>query len=213
MLNPRVRLALMAAGTVGLLAALAAVLLIDPSTSTSPGGAAAGGFAGSIRPPGPPLDFRLSDERGQPLRLSDERGRPVIVTFLYTTCENDCPTMAQQIRGALDDLGPSEQVPVVAVSVDPANDTRGRARRFLADQRLSGRMSFATGDEATLQRVWRAFGVQPQDLGREHSAWVVLIDAAGRQRIGFPVDKLTSEGLEHDVRALLREARSPADSR
>ncbi len=203
----------MAAGTIGLLATLAALLLIDPSTPTSPGAATTSGFSGSIRPPGPPLDFRLSDEHGRPLLLSDERGRPVIVTFLYTTCENDCPTMAQQIRGALDDLGPSEQVPVIAVSVDPANDTAGRARRFLADQRLTGRMSFAIGDEATLQRVWRAFGVQPQELGREHSAWVVLVDAAGRQRIGFPVDKLTSEGLEHDVRALLHEASGPAGSR
>ena len=37
------------------------------------------------------------------------RGRPVIVTFLYTTCEDTCPTQAQQVKGALDELG--EDVP------------------------------------------------------------------------------------------------------
>ena len=68
----------------------------------------------------------LRDERGDPLRLADMRGKPVVVTFLYTTCKDTCPLTAQQIRIALDDLG--HDVPVVAVSVDPANDTpRARA--------------------------------------------------------------------------------------
>ena len=195
----------MVAGTIGLLAVVAALLLIDPDGSSSDDVQVTSGFAGSIRPPGPPLDFTLADERGRPIRLAAERGRPLILTFMYTTCENDCPTMAQQIRGALDDLGPDEQVRVIAVSVDPARDTPARALRFLAEQRLSGRMSFALGDRAELQRVWRKFGVQPQERGLEHAAWVVLVDRRGRQRIGFPADKLTSEGVEHDVRVLLGE--------
>lgn len=204
MLHPRVRIALMVAGTIGLLAVAAALLVIDPSPSsrTTAGDAA---FAGAVRPPGPPLDFRLADEQGRPVTLSALRGRPAIVTFMYTTCENDCPTMAQQIRGALDDLGPERQVPVIAVSVDPANDTPARALRFLAEQRLAGRMRFALGDRAALQPAWRAFGVQPQERGLEHAAWVVLLDRAGRQRVGFPANRLTSEGVEHDVRQLLAE--------
>ena len=114
--------------------------------------------------------------------------------------------MAQQIRGALDDLG-DDAVPVIAVSVDPANDTPARALRFIDEQSLQGRMHFGLGDAAALQPAWRKFGIQPQETGREHSAWVVLVDAQGRQRIGFPVDKLTSEGIQHDVLALLREQR------
>ena len=170
-------------------------------------GADDAGFAGSIRPAGPPLDFQLRDERGDRLRLSDYRGRPAIVTFMYTTCKDDCPTMAQQIRGALDDLG-DDAVPVIAVSVDPAGDNPARALRFIDEQSLQGRMHFGLGDAAALQPAWRSFGIQPQETGREHSAWVVLVDAQGRQRIGFPVDKLTSEGVQHDVLALLREQRA-----
>ena len=37
--------------------------------------------------------------------MRELRGRPAIVTFLYTTCEDTCPTQAQQIKGALDELG------------------------------------------------------------------------------------------------------------
>jgi protein SCO1/2 len=203
--HPRARIALMVAGTIGLLAVAAAVIAIDPGAPAGSGS----GYEGSVRPPGPPAAFVLRDEHGDRISPTTHRGRPVVVTFMYTTCEDDCPTMAQQIRGALDDLG-SDAVPVIAVSVDPRNDTRGRAQRFISDQSLGGRMHFALGDEAALQPVWRQFGIQPQEQGREHSAWVVLLDADGRQRVGFPVDKLTSEGLQHDVLALLREQRSGA---
>jgi protein SCO1 len=201
--HPRARIAVMVAGTIGLLAVAAALIAIDPGSPAD----SSSGYEGSVRPSGAPVDFRLRDERGDPISPAAYRGRPLVVTFMYTTCKDDCPTMAQQIRGALDDLG-SDSVPVIAVSVDPANDTAERAQRFIAKQSLGGRMRFALGDEAALQPVWRKFGIQPQEQGREHSAWVVLLDASGRQRIGFPVDKLTSEGLQHDVLALLREQRS-----
>jgi protein SCO1/2 len=46
------------------------------------------------------------------------------------------------------------------------------------------------------------FGIRPQERGLEHTAYVVLLDRTGRQRIGFPADKLTPEGLAHDLRLL-----------
>jgi protein SCO1 len=204
MLHPRVRLAVLSVATIVLVGILIFVLAADPGGGSDKPQVTSG-FAGSIRPQGPPADFALRDQDGRTVRVADERGRPVIVTFMYSTCENECPTMAAQIRGALDDLG--HDVPVLAVSVDPANDTPTRARRFLEKQRLNGRASFLLGDTAQLQRVWRAFGVQPQEPnGREHSASVVVLDRDGRQRAGFPVDQLTPEGLAHDVRALERSS-------
>jgi protein SCO1 len=90
---------------------------------------------------------------------------------------------------------------VIAISVDPANDTPARARRFLLDQRMTGRMRYLVGPEAELRRQWRAYGVQPQGEV-EHTAHTVLLDREGRQRIGFPTDRLTPEGLAQDIRAL-----------
>ena len=63
-------------------------------------------------------------------------------------------------------------------------------------------MRFLNGAAGDLQRVWRTFGIRPQEAGREHSAYVVVLDPAGHQRVSFPVDRLTPEGLAHDVRAL-----------
>ena len=198
----RVRLALGVALTLAALGALALVLTAGSKDEPA-------GFAGSVRPAIPPQDFVLRDEEGARVSLRKLRGEVVIVTFLYSTCEDTCPITASQIRGALDDLG--RDVPALAVSVDPANDTAASARAFLVRRRVRGRMRFLLGTRAELAPVWKAYGIRPQRDALEHSAYVVLVDRAGRQRIGFPFDKLTSEGLVHDLRLLLRE-KAPAKS-
>ncbi len=158
---------------------------------------------GALRPPGiPPADFRLTDQEGRETTLADVRGEVTIVTFLYTTCEDTCPLALQQIRGALDDL--DRDVPVLVFAVDPPRDTPERARRFVEEQRMTGRVRFLTGPRAELAKVWRAYGVRPQGDGFEHTAHVVVLDREGVQRIGFPVEKLTSEALAHDVLLLER---------
>ena len=160
------------------------------------------GFEGGLRPPGiPPVAFALKDEDGRTRRLADFHGRPVILTFMYSTCRDTCPLTAQQIRLALDDLG--TDVPSLAISVDPANDTPLNARRFLNRQGLTGRMHFLLGSRAELAPIWKAYGIRPQGNGFDHSAYVVLIDAGGVQKVGWPYDKLTPEGLAHDLRLLM----------
>lgn len=186
-------------------AAVAGVSLADRGKSARPA-PPGDGFQGALRPKGvPPKDFALRDQDGRLASLADYRGRVVVLTFLYSTCKDTCPILADQVRGALDDLGRAAP-PALAVSVDPAGDTPERARRFLLERRLTGRMRFLLGAKAQLEPVWRAYAVQPQSEEFEHSAYVLLIDKAGRQRIGFPVNRLTPEGLAHDVRLLARES-------
>ena len=186
-------------------AAVAGVSLADRGKSARPA-PPGDGFQGALRPKGvPPKDFGLRDQDGRLASLADYRGRVVVLTFLYSTCKDTCPILADQVRGALDDLGRAAP-PALAVSVDPAGDTPERARRFLLERRLTGRMRFLLGAKAQLEPVWRAYAVQPQSEEFEHSAYVLLIDKAGRQRIGFPVNRLTPEGLAHDVRLLARES-------
>jgi protein SCO1 len=167
------------------------------------------GFAGALRPAGiPPADFALRDQDGRPAALAAYRGRPVIVTFMYSTCKDTCPLMADQIRGALDEVG--HDVPTLAVSVDPAGDTPLNTKRFLARHGLTGRARFLLGTRAQLAPVWRAYGIRPQTNSDAHSAYVLVIDKRGRQRVAFPASELTPEGLAHDVKALQAEQiRSP----
>jgi protein SCO1 len=163
-------------------------------------------FKGATRPPAPPADFALRDQDGDLVQLSGLRGAVVVLTPLYTHCQDTCPLTAQQIRGALDDLSGNERkgVRALALSVDPANDDADSARRFLVERRVSGYLDFLLGPRSELQPVWRDYGFAPQTKEEEHNSYVVLIDKRGRQRVGFPVDHLTPEDLAHDIRVLLR---------
>lgn len=171
---------------------------------------AQGTIAGALRPPGiPPADFALRDQDGERVSAADLRGQVTVVTFLYTTCEDACPLVAQQIRGALDLLG--RDVPVLAVSVDPVGDTQRRARSFLLDQRLVDRMDFLLGSSQELRPVWDDFGIQPQTVREDgpqsdHSVSVVLLDRDGVQRIGYPINGLTPDALAGDIALLERES-------
>jgi protein SCO1 len=196
----RLRLALFVAATLVLAGALGVALFARPAARTD-----SVAFAGALRPDIPPQDFHLKDQDGKAVSLRQFRGRVVVLTFMYTTCKDTCPLTATQIRGALDDL--DHDVPALAVSVDPVNDTPNRAKQFLFQRGLSDdRMRFLLGSRAELAPIWKAYGIRPQGKAFDHSAYVLLIDRHGRQRIGFPVQQLVPEDLAHDIRRLQAEA-------
>jgi protein SCO1/2 len=159
------------------------------------------GWAGALRPPGARVPaFALKDQDGHTVTSASLRGRTVVFAFIYSTCRDTCPAQVQTIRGALDDL--HKDIPVVGISVDPVNDTPARAKAFLLKEAMRHRMEFLLGSRAQLAPVWHAFGIQPQTKALEHSAEIVLVDAQGRQRIGFPYAQLTQERLAHDLAKL-----------
>jgi protein SCO1 len=198
--NPRVVLALSLLCLFGLGAVVLAAAGRDEPVSET----ASSGFAGALMPKGVRAPgFDLRDEAGRPISMRSFRGRPVVVTFLYTTCDNTCPAQAQTVRGALDDLG--HDLPAIAVAVDPPRDTAARARAFLSKQHALGRLHFVLGSRAQLEPLWRGFAIQPQTRDQEHQARITLVDKRGYQRIGFPGSQATPERLAHDLRVLEKE--------
>jgi protein SCO1/2 len=176
------------------------------SSAQTPG---ASGFDGAALPAGvpAPASFTLTDLTSpgrKRVSLASYRGRVAIVAFLYSTCGATCVVIAQQIRGALDEL--PQRVPVLLVSADPSADTRANVRRFLAQASLSGRVSYLSGTLAQLRPVWRSFRIVPASAGSaafDRSASVYVLDRSGRERVIFQLEQLTPEGLSHDVRKLL----------
>jgi protein SCO1 len=212
--RPRPRPILVA--SVALVLALAAALALviaggDGATNGagSAGSATAGlggatGFAGAeLQQPPPAYDFTLTDTQGQPVSLGALRGNVVLVAFVSSACGRTCVLIAQQVRGALDEL--AAPVPALLISIDPKADTPARRRAFLAAVSLSGRARFLSGPAARLAAVWRAYRVAPLSAGAaafERSAPVLLVDRAGRERVLFGLEQLTPEGVAHDIRKL-----------
>jgi len=200
-MNPRIAVALLLVGVLALGAIVIAVRGLDDSEPV----AGSNSFAGASMPEGLfAPDFELRNQDGERVSMRALRGQPVIVTFLYTHCQDTCPIQAQTVRGALDDLG--HDVPALAIAVDPPNDTPQSARKFLAEQRVSGRLDFVLGSRLRLRRVWTGFGVRPQSVTEEHNAQITLVDARGIQRVGYPGSEATPERLAHDLALLEREA-------
>jgi protein SCO1/2 len=161
----------------------------------------AGGFDGAPFPPGLlARDFTLSDQYGRPVSLASYRGQVVILAFLYSDCAPACVLIAQQIRGALDQL--ARAVPVLIVSVDPAADTPARVRAFLSSVSLTGRVRYLAAPRAALPPLWRAYRITTPAAGRasfERAASVFLIDAGGHERVIYQQEQLTPESLAHDI--------------
>jgi protein SCO1 len=205
------------------------------------------------------FDFRLRDQHGRLTSLRSSRGKVVVLTFLYTACQDLCPAQAAEIVDAVQRVG-GKGVVVYGVSVDPVGDTREHVHEWLEDHGLLGApVEYLTGTRAQLTRVWRAYGIVPigatpeeaaeyaedaeylksggrtkpyheperaappaakqpfpdtGDLhyrGRprhaagtayEHSAYVLLIDPDGEQRVGFPFEQLDPAQLAQDIRLL-----------
>jgi protein SCO1 len=179
--------------------ALGAVVLAAGSSGDDDGESK--GFEGALMPAGVRApDFSLRDQDGKPVSMRSLRGKPVLVSFLYTTCDDTCPAQAQTMRGALDDLG--HDVPAIAIAVDPPRDTPARARAFLLKARATGRIKFVLGSRAQLRPLWTGFFIRPQSVDQEHQARFTLVDKKGFQRIGFPGDQATPESLAHDLKLL-----------
>jgi protein SCO1 len=171
-----------------------------PAHATNASGFDGAALPGDVRAPG----FTLTDQHGRSVSLSDYRGQVVVLTFLYSRCGATCILIAQQIRGALDELDEdgARAPAVLVVSADPRADTRASVARFLAEVSLTGRVEYLTGPPTSLERVWRSYGVTPASASAasfDRFASILLLDARGRERVLFESEVLTPEALSHDI--------------
>ncbi len=243
------------AATLCLVIGVTGGLLAAESRSPSPAGPA------RFTPPREAaFDFHLHDQHGKLTSLRSARGKVVVLTFLYTSCQDLCPAQAAEIADAMQRVG--DGVVAYGVSVDPVGDDAEHVEEWIDKHHLDGKpFEYLTGTRAQLARVWRAYGVVPigatpeeaaeyaedaeymksggrtkpyhepdraappaakqafpdtSDLkyrGRprhaagtayEHSAYVLLIDPDGEQRVGFPFEQLDPARLAQDIRLLRR---------
>jgi len=206
-MNGRPRLLLPAAAGLLVLAALAFAILAGSSGKGQAGAPASSGpgtgFQGAALPGIPAPAFTLTDQDGREVSLAQLRGRPVVIAFPYTDCRDSCVVIAQQIRGALDEL--SQRPAVLLISADPRADTPAAIRSFLDRVSLTGRASYLTGPIATLRRIWSEYHVTPAAAGAQaysKYATVLLLDGDGRERVLYGPEQLTPEALAHDIRKI-----------
>jgi protein SCO1 len=162
----------------------------------------------AIQPPRAAPALALRNYTGQSVDLSALRGKAVLVTFVYTHCPNVCPLMVSKLAAAQRQLGSeARHLQIIAVTVDPKNDTPRAVTQFLAARGATGRMDYLIGSVAQLLPVWRAWGiaviVDKNGDTQNHSALVLGITSSGKIVLVYP-SNFTPAEIVHDVPLLAR---------
>jgi protein SCO1 len=176
-------------------AALAAGLLVagcgSGSNSSSSSAVSVPEVAGADAVPArqaPAID--LTDQYGKRVDLAKLKGRPVLVAFLYTHCTDLCPIVAGKIHTAYARIAAAKRPVFLAVSVDPAHDTPASAAYFNKRHRTTGEIDWLLGSKAELEKVWKAWDVEPEHEADpeeiEHGAEIFAIDPQGQVRALYP---------------------------
>lgn len=135
----------------------------------------------------PVPDTAFVDQAGRPFRFSALRGRDVVLSFIYTRCQDArmCPLISAKFRQLQERAG-NRNLHLVEVTLDPSYDrppvlTR-YAQTFAADPK---RWSLVVGDAEPTLDFAAQFGITAQpdpSIGIIHDENTVLIDRDGRIR-------------------------------
>ena len=211
---PTPRLALGAAVAVAVAILVATGIAIAPRTAPT--------FHGTTYTEvAPAAQFSLVDEDGRPVSLDSYRGKPVLLFFGYTQCPDVCPTTLNKLTKAIKDAGGgADDIQVLLITLDPANDTPDALRRYTGH--FGPAVVGLTGDSAALATARQGYGAYvetvaaapvashgghaghaapPAAVKSVHSSVVYGIDRSGNLQVVIS-DTATPDQVRDDVRTL-----------
>ncbi len=156
-------------------------------------------------------ELKLTDHTGNLFELHDRLGTIVIVSFMFTQCDDICLISEANLALLRDSLtsDESEMISIISVTVDPENDDVETLAIWVEEWNYT--WLHLTGERTDLEDVWEAWGTfvrssdDSQTTSRagelNHTSPLFILDTYGRLRvlhqIGWsPVDVL------HDLRVL-----------
>jgi len=165
-------------------------------------------------------DFNLTNQRSEPYGTAQLEGRPWVADFIFTKCTGQCPLLTREMAHLQTELRERgwDDVTLVSISVDPANDTPEALAAYAKKQgaKQDG-WQFLTG---TREAIWslsvdgfKLPVAEAEDTASGpilHSDRFVLAD--GRQQIrGYydAFDKDARAKLLHDLEIVRAEPTSP----
>jgi len=155
------------------------------------------------------LDYKFTNELGQPSAISDFRGQVVAITFFFTRCPMPefCPRLSKNFQEAARELaahgGAFTNWHFLSITFDPAFDTpevlQAYAERYEYDPR---HWSFLTGPAAQIGALARLAGVKADpDHGLiNHNFRTLIVAPSGRVQTVFPMGGNLSESIVQEMR-------------
>jgi protein SCO1/2 len=123
-----------------------------------------------------------TDDAAQTVRFSQWRGTPLVVTAIYTSCDQTCPMTLMRLREVYDRYQREHRrAEFVVVTIDPKVDTVERLHAFRAKQQLPTPWHLLRGELDQTEQMGNLLGVHPMDMEQHvmHEAQISIFDEAG----------------------------------
>ncbi len=157
----------------------------------------------------------LTNQQGSAVDLEALQGRVVLLTAIYAACGHSCPRILRQTQAALAEFEPGEleDLTVIAVTLDPANDSE-KVLAALADGHglRAPLYNLVTGPIHEVERVLDDMQIarqrDPETGVIDHANIFLLIDRAGRIAYRLGLGESQQSWLPAALRVLLEEHRA-----
>ena len=160
------------------------------------------------RPRHPLLDFKFTNELGQPVALGDFRGQALAITFFFTRCPipDYCPRLSKNFQQAAKGLiavpgGPTNWH-FLSVSFDTEFDNPSVLKAYAEQYHYDPtHWSFLTGPAEQIGQLARMSDVTFERDGASfnHNFRTLIIDTAGHLQMVFPTGGNLSDALVEEI--------------
>jgi protein SCO1 len=166
--------------------------------------------------------FRFVNQDGDTISNANYDGKVYVVEFFFSTCQDICPIMNQNMKKVAEAYPNGENVGIASFSIDPTYDTPEVLKAYAEAYGITHpSWNFLTGDKEAIFKLsnegfnlYAAEGMDEED-DFQHSGFFALIDQKGniRSRMdehGNPIvyyDGLKDEGVQmliQDINKLLQ---------
>ena len=153
-------------------------------------------------------DLEVIDQNGRQLRFYSDvlKDRVVLISFIFTNCQDACPMVAQKLKQTRSLMVDSirDEVWFISISVDPERDTPKAMKGFVEKQKLDeSRWIFLTGDKQNLDTIIMKLGQFTPDI-EAHTTLMLAGNTLTRHWTRV-VPMTPPAGIAQQMRALVEE--------
>jgi protein SCO1/2 len=129
------------------------------------------------------------------IAFKDLKGDVLAVVMIYTSCKAACPRLVADMRNIHNEVGETNGVKYVLVSIDPTIDTPERLKKFALENEMDSKeWLFLQGNEETVREFANILAVRYNEISPmdfSHSNIISVFDEEGvlqHQQEGLGVD-------------------------
>lgn len=155
--------------------------------------------------------FTLTNQDKENISLEEYRGDVIMVTAVYASCAESCPLILEQAKEVLNNLdkNETEQLQLMALTMDPNNDTPGMLKMTADHYELTGsNQHLLTGEAEYINDILDQLNIPRQrreDGAIDHANIFVLIDKKGKIAYRFTLGDRQKKWLLKATRLLIEE--------